>query len=195
MSKSHTGMKHSEEEKDKIGKGNLGKIISKKSKRRMSIAKKGNKYFLGKKHTDETKLKISLANKGENNYWFGKKGNKNPMYGKTGKKAPTWLGGKSFEPYTFEFNKKLKYRIRKRDKYLCQFPCCNKRIKSISVHHINYNKKNNYERNLICLCKKHHGQSNWNRDYWEIFYKEIIHKKYNVMNRLLVWINNILWSS
>ena len=38
---------------------------------KMSKAKKGNQYWLGKHHTDESKQKISKANSG-NQYWLGK---------------------------------------------------------------------------------------------------------------------------
>ena len=69
------GFKHSEETKKKIGlsnsialKGNkiwLGKKHSKESRRKMSLAQMGNQHWLGRKHSEETKRKIGLGNKGK----------------------------------------------------------------------------------------------------------------------------------
>ncbi len=69
---------HSAETRRKIGLGNKGKIISAKTKIKMSAATKGEKNpFYGRKHSSETKLKISIANKGKLS------SKKNPFYGKT----------------------------------------------------------------------------------------------------------------
>ncbi len=104
----------------------------------------------GKKHTQGTlnKMKISAINK----HKLEKNGR--------------WLGGKSFEKYGHIFNEKLRESIRERDNNMCQI--CNKLTKyKLSVHHIDYNKKNNNENNLISLCKSHHSKTNINRDYWK----------------------------
>ena len=55
--------------------------------------------------------------------------------------SPNWKGGLSFEPYSAEFNARLKYEIRKRDKFTCQFPNCGKKEngKAHDCHHKNYN--------------------------------------------------------
>lgn len=80
-----------------------------------------------------------------------------------------WLGGKSFEPYGIEFNRKLRKEIRIRDNFTCQL--CNKTEKELnrrlSVHHIDYNKQNNTESNLIALCPVCHSITNTKRDYWK----------------------------
>jgi len=88
-----------------------------------------------------------------------------------------WRGGSSFEPYGTEFNDELKDYIRWMDNYECQ--CCGYTEKQLgyklSVHHIDYDKKNNSIRNLISLCKLCHGKTNFNRDDWINYFRIIIH--------------------
>ena len=94
--------------------------------------------------------------------------------GKTGELACNWQGGKSFEPYPSEFNETLKQKIRKRDNYTCQIcgvlqtDC----IRKLSTHHIDYNKENCNESNLISLCRKCHMETNSDREYWSIILAE-----------------------
>ena len=61
------------------------------------------------------------------------------------------------------FNKFLKNKIKKRDNYSCVM--CNSKNK-LEVHHIDYNKKNNEENNLITLCKKCHNITNFDKEFW-----------------------------
>lgn len=83
-----------------------------------------------------------------------------------GENAPCWNGGSSFEPYGLEFNKDLKYRIFQRDGGICQI--CHELIwNGHAIHHIDYDKTNNNQENLILLCKNCHGKTNHNRDYWK----------------------------
>jgi len=42
------------------------------------------------------------------------------------------------------------------------------------VHHIDYNKRNNEETNLISLCKSCHADSNYDRDIWKIHFENVI---------------------
>ena len=87
----------------------------------------------------------------------------------TGENNPFWKGGKSFEPYGFEFNKKLKQDIMQRDNCFCQM--CKELIwNGHAIHHIDYNKKNNDPFNLILLCAKCHGITVTNRFYWEGYF-------------------------
>ena len=53
------------------------------------------------------------------------------------------------------WSKDLREKIKKKDNYTCQL--CNKEVKKgLIVHHIDYDKKNSVEENLICLCRKCH---------------------------------------
>lgn len=124
----------------------------------------------------------SCAHKRELNYWFGKKKSHIWIKKISGKNNINWLGGISFEPYTIEFNKELKSKIRKRDNYICQL--CGileaklvlKFKKKLSVHHIDYNKMNIELTNLISLCQKCHMKTNGNRDYYYAYFMYIMEK-------------------
>jgi len=147
--------------KDRNNKGRFvkGHIVSKKVKKKISKAHKG------KKLTEEHRKNISISvSKSMEQVW------KNPKYRKTikkimrGKNNPNWQGGKSFEPYSPEFNNKLKEFIRERDNHICQ-KCgitqeeyIKKYNQKLHVHHINDNKKNNKLDNLLTLCIRCHNQ-------------------------------------
>jgi hypothetical protein len=97
-----------------------------------------------------------------------------------GSNNPGWKGGLSEEGYSFEFTQQLKDLIRKRDDYKCRN--CGKlqeqeisdRTKQLAVHHIDYNKGNCHQDNLITLCVLCHMKSNHNRDYWYAYYTYIM---------------------
>lgn len=129
---------------------------------------------------------IKCSNKGKNNPMFGKTNEESPLYGKTrpehsnrmkGSNNPNWRGGVSKLPYGFEFNKKLKDSILKRDNYTCQL--CYKTNeeelitynKSISIHHIDYDKQNCDIDNLISLCCKCNSKVNFDRNIWTNIFK------------------------
>lgn len=86
--------------------------------------------------------------------------------------SPAWNGGSSFEPYGIEFNLKLREEIRKRDNYTCQECGYNQKYlaKKMSIHHIDYNKRNNDKSNLISLCQTCHLQTNFNRNDWSKYF-------------------------
>jgi hypothetical protein len=159
------GKKHSEEWKIERSIAQTGKPhLTPEGKERLRIFNLGNKYCLGKKRSKETKLKLRLL----------KLGSKNPSFGKIGNLSPVWKGGKSFEPYGLDFNKELREQIRQRDNHRCQecFRHQNELGYKLSIHHIDFNKKNNNPSNLISLCTNCHLQTNFNRDNWENYFKE-----------------------
>ena len=47
----------------------------------------------------------------------------------------------------------------------------------LSIHHIDYNKKNCKEDNLISLCVHCHGLTNKNRNSWINYFKDLILRK------------------
>lgn len=85
---------------------------------------------------------------------------------------PNWRGGSSFEPYPTDFNSELKLRIRERDSFICQECGEPEDGKSLHVHHIDYDKMNCEERNLITLCEICHTKTNFNREYWQTHFME-----------------------
>ena len=87
-----------------------------------------------------------------------------------GKGAPNWRGGKSFEPYSPEFNNLLKERIRERDDYQCQSCGALENRRAFPIHHIDYNKSNNEDWNLITLCDYCHKRTNHNRKCWQEYF-------------------------
>lgn len=85
-----------------------------------------------------------------------------------GEKSANWIDGRSYFPYPPEFNKSLKKKIRLRDGQKCQN--CNT-LEDLSVHHINYNKNDCSESNLITLCMRCNSSANGRREYWTAYYK------------------------
>ena len=96
-------------------------------------------------------------------------------YFKKGVEHPDWDGGKSFEPYSPEFNKELKKFIKNRDLNICQTPNC-MNTERLHIHHIDYDKKNSKSENLITLCHSCHMKTNVKKDreYYKNFYTEIL---------------------
>jgi hypothetical protein len=159
---------------------------------------------------NKLKAQLSSSPKGEQSYvWKGgekirnrycidcnRKLNKNAYYldTKRCKKCsrklelnPNWQGGMLDSGYPLEFSNELKESIRKRDNYTCQN--CNMLEEehlivighSLIIHHIDYNKENNNDDNLITVCTSCNIRANYNRDYWKELYinkiKEILQKE------------------
>ena len=109
-------------------------------------------------------------------------GKKRPEHSKRmmGKNNPAYINGLSRLPYNLQFNDQLKLKIRQRDNFECQY--CNKSEKrekkqlnrKLTVHHIDYNKANLKEKNLITLCHKCNILANTNRNYWYVYYTYVM---------------------
>ncbi len=96
-----------------------------------------------------------------------------------GEKHPSFNNWSSREPYGLEFSPELREQIRKRDNYRCQ-QCFrhqdelftkkgNKR--RLTIHHIDFDKKNNNPTNLTSLCCNCHIQTNFNREDWTDYFQ------------------------
>lgn len=84
----------------------------------------------------------------------------------------SWNGGSSTFPYPFDFNKELKSLIRERDHNTCQL-CGRIREeegKNLCVHHINYDKDDLFELNLVTLCGSCNSKVNKNRNMWKDYF-------------------------
>jgi len=138
------GGHHTSKTKGKISEYRKGKHHLLETKKKISESEKGK--FVSK----ETGRKISEANKGENSH--------------------LWKGGISFEPYGIEFDSRLKNKIKKRDNYTCQL--C-RVTENLNVHHIDYNKKNSVESNLITLCCSCNGKVNFQRGFWTGYFSAV----------------------
>lgn len=137
----------------------MDRIVSEETRDKLS------KFNTGKILSKETRAKISAAEMGEKNH--------------------NWRGGKSFEPYGVEFNNELKEQVRKRDNYTCQE--CDKTQKELGckldIHHIDYDKENNNPENLISLCRSCHVQTNFGREEWMKYFREMVYLKDNELRR------------
>lgn len=207
-SKNKSGWNHSEEAKNKMSLARLGVTSPRKGvKLSESTKQKLRESKLGSKLSEETKSKIKESvHKTYSNPVIRKKCGhpqiisekhkaavkkfmltawKNPEFKEKliGKNANNWQGGKSFEPYSAAFNNQLKNYIRIRDNNKCQNPDCFNKTQILNIHHIDYNKINCSEFNLILLCTSCNSRANFNRNSWETLYKEIIKSKYENIKR------------
>ena len=154
-----------------ISQAKLGHHPTQETKQKIRLTK------LGSKHTIATKIKMSQAKKGKlpKNYLVFSKAPKSILH-LIGGKNPNWNGGSSFEPYGIEFNKALKNYIRWMDNFTCQ-ECGFTEEQlgyKLSIHHIDFNKKNSTSNNLISLCKSCHLQTQFNRQNWTNYFQEKI---------------------
>ena len=105
----------------------------------------------------------------------GKRRMSEKLTGRTGEQCVNWKGGISFEPYCEKFDNNFKNRVRE------FFNCCcyvcgkneedNKR--KLDVHHVNYDKMmccNDVKPLFVPLCRRCHGRTHGDREYWEEFF-------------------------
>jgi hypothetical protein len=151
------GKKHSKITKQKISKALMGIPLSEERKKKISNAIKGRiSPMKGRKHSEETKQKMKESRKKQ-----------------VGENSPFWQGGVSFEPYSFEFNNRLKKLIRQRDNYQCQFCGNEENGKAFCPHHIDYDKQNSDKKNLILLCIPCNVKANSNREKWQFLFRTL----------------------
>jgi radical SAM superfamily enzyme YgiQ (UPF0313 family) len=82
-----------------------------------------------------------------------------------------WQGGISRFPWPLKFNNALKKRIRQRDDETCQE--CGVKA-GLTVHHVDYDKENCDECNLITLCRGCNSRANFNRTSWRAKFSEML---------------------
>lgn len=194
------GKHFSEEWKRNLSLSHLGqkswlKGLTKETDERVMLISKRMKERVVSK---ETKLKLKIANTGKVysedfcnkikklkiDYWKNNPQMKIKYKEMKGNKCSNWQGGKSFEPYTFDFNKQFKESIKERDHYSCQL--CNIGLEDLHllkryliIHHINYDKKLSIKENCISLCNKCHAITNHNRTHWTNFFQSLLKERYN----------------
>ena len=97
-----------------------------------------------------------------------------------GENSPNWKGGKSLEPYCEAWrDREYKQDIRERDGNVCLNPYCHGNGGVLSIHHIDYNKKNCHPSNLITVCRSCNLRANHDREWHEAWYKAIMYRRYN----------------
>jgi len=133
----------------------------------------------GKKHSEETRAKIAAKSRlrtGDKNPFFGKK---HSEFTKrifrdinTGPNNPVWKGDNI--PYCRSFREELKWHIKYRDGWHSWFPGEEHLVDRLCVHHINYDKKDCWEGNLITLTIPANGRVNGRREDWQAYFEKIM---------------------
>jgi hypothetical protein len=167
----HKGKIHTPEHIENHKKSVTGRKDSEETKERKRIS------HIGTHRAQETKDKISESNKGIPR-------TEKQLEIMRGSNNPNWQGGIYEDPYAKEFNINLKEEIRIRDDYQCQNPdCLCTQLESIILykcslhaHHIHYDKENPNP-DLICLCNSCNAKANFDKDYWEKLYTDILIKR------------------
>jgi len=191
------GKLHTNESKQKMGIKNLGRHPSEETRRKMSQSGKnrvftethrrnlslaliGNQRCKGIRLSEEHKKKIGDALRGKPKPQHVKEKISKTMKDKkicAKENSPSWRGGISRLPYSFDFNDELKELIRRRDNYNCR-ECGRPQEKQkypLSVHHINYDKFDTDPENLTSLCNRCHAKTNYNREFWtQYFQSELV---------------------
>jgi hypothetical protein len=98
-----------------------------------------------------------------------------------GENHPNWQGGLSFGKYCKLFNSRFKERQRAYMGYVCLL-CGSPQngVKHIP-HHVNYDKMmccSDVKPLFVTLCRSCHSKTNFNREYWEEYFTEIIESYY-----------------
>lgn len=86
---------------------------------------------------------------------------------------PNWNGGLSRFPYPWNF-REISRQIIERDGFKCMNPGCGGHDQRLTTHHINYDKQDCREENLIALCSACNSKANYGRDEWQRFYTELV---------------------
>ena len=86
-----------------------------------------------------------------------------------------WKGGISCEPYCGVWlDKEFKESILERDNHQCQNPDCWGTSERLTIHHIDYNKKNCGPENLITLCRSCNTRASKDREWYTDYYNSIM---------------------
>jgi hypothetical protein len=82
--------------------------------------------------------------------------------------------------YSGCFTSSFKDRVKRRDGYRCQFPKCIAGD-DLTIHHIDYNKKNTSDENCITLCRAHNAFVNKleERKHWQDYFRSFLHYQLN----------------
>ena len=194
MSKGFLGRKHTEESKKKTSESLKGRPGIWLGKKRPEIAGANNPAS-----RPDIRKKISIARKGQNNspntqfkkgqigFWKGKKRKPHTEEWKIkhsedirGSKNGNWRDGISEKDYPFEFNARLKLKVRTRDNFICVL--CGRTEREeleelnrvLCVNHIDFDKNNCKEENLNTLCLRCNVKINRKREYWTDYFNNIL---------------------
>ena len=180
------GKKHSEEAKEGIRAALVGRKHTKETRNKMSKSRSGEKHHMfGKKFSTKSRQKMSASHTGKklskehiDKIIAGNKGKKHSsetIAKLSGANASNWQGGIACEPYcSIWIDETFKEMIFERDNYECQNPLCWATSTRIMRHHIDYNKKNCDQWNIITVCGSCNSRANYNRGFWRRHYRRMM---------------------
>jgi len=94
-----------------------------------------------------------------------------------GSESSSWKGGVASEPYCpLWLNKEFRKDLLDRDNRRCQNPDCWNTVDKLSIHHIDYGKKNCHPDNLITLCVSCNSRANVDREWHTAWYNAIMQR-------------------
>ena len=129
------GKHHSSESREKIRLAKVGRCLSPEHRGKLCLARVGKTPALGHRDTVDQKLRKRLA--------------------KLGEKNPRWKGGCNYV-YPAEFSLELRHKIRHDWGFCCALCGLPQGRTMLDIHHIDGNKNNNCEANLVPLHRKCH---------------------------------------
>ena len=99
---------------------------------------------------------------------------------RSGSKHHSWIKDRTSMEYCEVWqDKEYKYSIRERDGHVCLNPyCTSKDPTKLSIHHINYDKKDCHFKNLITVCRSCNSKANIDRDWHQDWYQALLHNRY-----------------
>lgn len=161
--------KRTEKHSRNISESLKGHMVSEKTRRKISKSmiggnqtsfKIGHKTNLNKSFPKDEYPNYAMRNKKHSERTKKLMSKNHPNF--NGINNPNYIDGNSYFPYSGDFSRKLKIKIKERDNNQCKFPKEN-HFGRLEIHHIDFNKNNNSEKNLITLCHHHNIQANKDR--------------------------------
>lgn len=126
-------------------------------------------------------FKCTMGHEGKmswNNWRHGKRCKKCSIISNSGCNHFNWKGGITNDPYCDAWaDKEYKHDIKKRDNFICLNPACRSKSR-LTIHHIDYDKKNCHPRNLITICNSCNATANYSRGWHKAWYQAIIKNRY-----------------
>lgn len=129
----------SDETRRKLSEAKKGWVpppITEARRQKLKEARRGKTPALGMRHSEETRRKMSESRKGANN--------------------GRWIDGRKKKPYPPEWTKRLRDAIRSSQDYRCAI-CGQQNRRDLHVHHIDWDKMNCAQNNLVGVCYRCHG--------------------------------------
>ena len=186
------GKKHTEATKKKIGDKHKNKVVSEETRKKLSEYNLGKTYeqIYGEEKAEETRKKLSDSHKRlweneeyrkqrleyfQSDEWKQIRSEAQKILWQNEKYREMMSDGDNESDYDKGWTEELREFIRQRDNFTCQ-ECGvtqDKLGRKLSVHHIDFNKQDCSEENLISLCNSCHALTKA-KGFREIFIEKYI---------------------